>query len=227
MHDIRAIRADPAAFDAAMARRGLPPAAEAVLAEDARRRAAQTALEARQARRNALAREIGQAKRGGADTAALEARGRVAPRRDGGVGGRGRRGGARRRRRCSRRLPNLLDADVPDGADETANLVLHQHGEPPASTSPRSQHFEIGEALGLMDFAAAAKLAGSRFTVLRGALARLERALGQWMLDLHTGGARLHRNRRAAAGQRRRHVRHRPAPEIRRGLCSAPPTAAG
>ena len=72
MHDIRAIRADPAAFDAAMARRGLPPATGAALAEDARRRAAQAALEARQARRNALAREIGQAKRGGADTSALE-----------------------------------------------------------------------------------------------------------------------------------------------------------
>ncbi len=71
MHDVRSIRADPAGFDAALARRGLPPAAEAVLAEDARRRAAQQALEAKQARRNALAREIGQAKRGGADTAAL------------------------------------------------------------------------------------------------------------------------------------------------------------
>ena len=75
---------------------------------------------------------------------------------------------------------------MPDGPDESANVVLHQHGEPPRLDFPPRQHFEIGEALGLMDFAAAAKLAGSRFTVLRGALARLERALGQWMLDLHT-----------------------------------------
>ena len=119
--------------------------------------------------------------------------------------------------RCWKPLPNILDADVPDGPDETANVVLHQHGEPSRFNFPPRQHFEIGEALGLMDFAAAAKLAGSRFTVLRGALARLERALGQWMLDLHTERARLHRSRGAAAGERRRHVRHRPAPEIRRG----------
>ncbi len=82
-------------------------------------------------------------------------------------------------------LPNILDPDVPDGADESANLVVKQHGEPAALTAAR-QHFELGEALGLMDFAAAAKIAGSRFTVLRGGLARMERALGQWMLDLHT-----------------------------------------
>ncbi|HYZ31830.1 MAG TPA: serine--tRNA ligase, partial [Crenalkalicoccus sp.] len=83
-------------------------------------------------------------------------------------------------------LPNILDPDVPDGPDETANRVLHQHGEPPAFAFPPKQHFEIGEALGLMDFATAAKLAGSRFTLLTGALARLERALGQWMITLHT-----------------------------------------
>ena len=82
-------------------------------------------------------------------------------------------------------LPNILDPDVPDGADESANVVVKQHGEPAALTAAR-QHFELGEALGLMDFATAAKIAGSRFTVLRGALARMERALGQWMLDLHT-----------------------------------------
>jgi seryl-tRNA synthetase len=83
-------------------------------------------------------------------------------------------------------LPNILDADVPDGADESANVVLRQHGEPPRHDFAPKQHFELGEALGLMDFAGAAKLAGSRFTVLRGALARLERALAQWMLTLHT-----------------------------------------
>ena len=184
MHDIRAIRADPAAFDAALARRGLPPAAEAALAEDARRRAAQTALEAKQARRNALAREIGQAKRGGGDTAALEAEATAL---------RGEMEGLEAEAAAAERaqnalleaLPNLLDPEVPDGPDETANVVLHQHGEPPRFDFQPRQHFEIGEALGLMDFAAAAKLAGSRFTVLRGALARLERALGQWMLTLH------------------------------------------
>ncbi len=74
---------------------------------------------------------------------------------------------------------------MPEGADERANVVLHSHGDPRWMEGAR-QHFEIGEALGLMDFERAARLAGSRFVVLRGALARLERALGQWMLDLHT-----------------------------------------
>jgi len=130
MHDIRSIRADPAAFDAALARRGLPPASESVLAEDARRRGAQTALEAKQARRNALAREVGQAKRGGGDTAALEAEATAL---------RGEMEGLEAEAAAAERaqtgllevLPNLLDAEVPDGRDETANVVLHQHGEPP------------------------------------------------------------------------------------------------
>ena len=83
-------------------------------------------------------------------------------------------------------LPNILDPDVPDGADETANVVLKRWRQPGDLDFPPKQHFELGEALGLMDFATAAKLAGARFVVLRGALARLERALGQFMLDLHT-----------------------------------------
>jgi len=83
-------------------------------------------------------------------------------------------------------LPNRLDPEVPDGADESANVVLHVHGEKRSPNFEPKQHFELGEALGLMDFATAAKLAGSRFTVLKGALARLERALGQWMITLHT-----------------------------------------
>src|SRR5690606_26969693 len=83
-------------------------------------------------------------------------------------------------------LPNLLDAEVPEGRDEADNVVVHTHGEPARMNFEPKQHFELGEALGLMDFAAATKLAGSRFTVLRGALARMERALGQWMLTLHT-----------------------------------------
>jgi seryl-tRNA synthetase len=84
-------------------------------------------------------------------------------------------------------LPNILDAEVPEGADETANRVLHQHGEPASLPFKPREHFELGEALGLMDFESAARLSGSRFVVLKGALARLERALGQWMLDQHTG----------------------------------------
>ena len=185
MHDIRALRVDPAAFDAAMARRGLSPIVAQVMALDSERRAAQTVLQERQARRNVLAKTIGQGKRAGVATAELEAeattlRGEMdslekqVPELDAGI------------RRILETLPNVLDPTVPDGADETANVVLKQVGEPPTFDFGPKQHFELGEALGMMDFATAAKLAGARFTVLRGPLARMERALGQFMLDQHT-----------------------------------------
>jgi seryl-tRNA synthetase len=185
MHDIRAIRADPEAFDAALARRRLPANAAGILARDAERRAAQSAMNDIQARRNALAREIGQGKRNGGDTSALEAEATtlraevdLLEARSGELDG--------AIKAILESLPNILDADVPDGPDETANVVLAQHGEPRDLGFAPKQHFELGEALGMMDFAVAAKLAGARFTVLRGALARMERALGQFMLDLHT-----------------------------------------
>ena len=164
---------------------GLPPASPEILAKDAERRAALTALQEKQARRNALAREVGQGKRTGADTSALEAEATAL---------RGEMEGLETRaaalddaiRRILEGLPNVLDPDVPDGPDETANVVLKQHGEPRDLGFQPRQHFELGEALGMMDFAAAAKIAGTRFVVLRGPLARLERALGQFMIDLHT-----------------------------------------
>jgi seryl-tRNA synthetase len=184
MHDPRSIRADPAAFDAAMARRGLGAQAASLLAMDQDRRAAQTALQDRQARRNALAKEVGQGRRTGADTSALEAE----------AGSLRADMEALEARAASLEtalntalaaLPNVLDADVPDGADETGNAELKRHGAPPAFDFAPKQHFELGEALGMMDFERAARMAGSRFTILRGPLARLERALGQFMLDLH------------------------------------------
>ncbi|HET6606148.1 MAG TPA: serine--tRNA ligase [Rhodopila sp.] len=185
MHDIRVIRNDPAAFDAAMARRGLSPVSSEILALDSQRRAAQTALQEKQARRNALAKEIGQGKRQGADTSALEAEAtalradmdgleKSVPNLDAGI------------KRILEALPNILDASVPDGPDETANVELKRVGQPRAFNFAPKQHFELGEALGMMDFATAAKLAGARFTVLRGKLARMERALGQFMIDFHT-----------------------------------------
>ena len=185
MHDLRALRADPAAFDADLARRGLPPASPALLSLDGARRAALTALQERQSHRNGLARQIGQAKRSGDDSAALEAeavalRGEIdrldreATQLDGEIRG------------LLAELPNRLDAGVPDGTDESANVVIHERGALRNFGFVPKQHFELGEALGLMDFDAAAKLSGSRFVVLRGPLARLERALGQFMLDLHT-----------------------------------------
>jgi len=186
MHDIRAVRADPAAFDAALARRGLPPASGELMRLDAGRRAAQTTAQEAQARRNALAKEIGQGKRTGADTAAQEAEATDLRDRMEGLEAEARTA-EEAQLRILEALPNILDPEVPEGADESANVVLHQHGEIPNLPFAPKQHFEIGEALGGMDFATATKLAGSRFTVLRGPLARLERALGQWMLDLQVG----------------------------------------
>jgi len=185
MHDIRAIRTDPAGFDAAMARRRLPPVAAELMTLDTDRRAAQTALQEKQSRRNALAKEIGQGKRTGVDTAVLEAEATAL---------RGDMDGLEKRvpeldaaiKRILEALPNLLDASVPEGADETANVELKRFGDAPVFDFEPKQHFELGEALGMMDFATASKLAGARFTVLRGPLARMERALGQFMLDQHT-----------------------------------------
>jgi seryl-tRNA synthetase len=185
MHDIRTIRAEPASFDAAMARRGLPPASPVILERDTVRRAAQTALQEKQARRNALAKQVGEGRRRGEDTAALEAEATAlrtdmegleadAARLDADINA------------ILAALPNILDADVPDGPDESANVVLKQWGEPRDLGFEPKQHFDLGEALGLMDFATAAKIAGTRFTLLRGDLAHMERALGQFMLDLHT-----------------------------------------
>jgi len=185
MHDIRAIRNDPAAFDAAMARRGLGAQSEAVITLDASRRATLGLLQEKQAKRNDLSRDIGRAKREGRATHQLEAHA-VSLRVE------------MDRLQCQadevdqqikavlEALPNILAAEVPDGQDESANVVLKDWGELPTFSFTPRQHFELGEALGLMDFSGAAKLAGARFTVLRGALARLERALGQFMIDLHT-----------------------------------------
>lgn len=184
MHDIRTIRAEPAAFDAALARRGLPPVAETILAADRVHRTMLTELQKEQAQRNALSRQIGEGRRRGDDTSELEAEAtRLRDAMEEHEAQAAEKAGEVRK--LLEALPNLLDPDVPDGADERANVVLKQVGEPPEFSFTPKQHFELGEALGQMQFEAAAKIAGSRFTILRGALARLERALGQFMLDLH------------------------------------------
>ncbi len=186
MHDIRAIRADAAAFDAALARRGLPSASAEILARDAERRVAQTALQDKQTRRNALSKEIGQGKRSGADTAALETEAVILREEMEALETGGGDIDATIRSLLDV-LPNVLDPAVPDGADERANVVVFQHGEPRDLGFEPKPHWDLGETLKMMDFATAAKMAGARFTILRGPLARLERALGQFMLDLHTG----------------------------------------
>ncbi|GAN89367.1 seryl-tRNA synthetase [Gluconobacter frateurii M-2] len=185
MHDLKALRADPAAFDAALERRGLSPVGQKLVSEDEERRAALAALQEAQATRKTLAKEIGQGKRTGADTSALEAQA---------VELRDRIVGLEERAAIIEKsiddvlasLPNQLDPSVPDGKSEDDNVVVHYRGEKREFTFEPKQHFELGEALGLMDFPTAAKLSGTRFVVLRGALARLERALGQFMLDTHT-----------------------------------------
>jgi seryl-tRNA synthetase len=185
MHDIRAIRSDPAAFDTAMARRGLPPQSETVLARDAERRAAQGAMQQAQEKRKTLAKQVGDGKRRGDDTSAFEAEAQ-ALRGEMEALERSVADGEADIHTMLAALPNILDVTVPDGSDESDNVVLKQVGEPRDLGFVGKQHFELGEALGLMDFATATKLAGSRFVVLRGALARLERALGQFMIDLHS-----------------------------------------
>ncbi|OUJ06867.1 serine--tRNA ligase [Acetobacter malorum] len=185
MHDIRALRADPAAFDADLARRGIDPVAQKLVSWDEERRQAQTALQEKQARRKALAREIGALKRTGEDSSVLEAEGieiraemEILERRVADLEG--------QTAEILASLPNRLDASVPEGPDETANVVQHVWGTPREFSFTARQHFELGEALGLMDFGTASKLSGARFVVLRGALARMARALGQFMLDQHT-----------------------------------------
>ncbi len=183
MHDLRLIRDNPDAFDRGLARRGVSPMAPEILELDTRRRAAQTTLQEIQARRNEASKEIGKAKREGRDAEALMAE--VAGLKD-------RIQQTEEEERAAGAtldaylvsLPNLPADDVPDGPDETANVELRRVGEPPRINAAL-EHFDLGEKLGMMDFTAGAKLSGARFTVLRGKLARLERALGQFMLDLH------------------------------------------
>jgi seryl-tRNA synthetase len=185
MHDLKAIRANPEAFDSAMMRRGKKSVASEILEFDQHRKAAVTNLETVQADLNEVSKRIGLAKRAGEETGRLEDIGRQMRSRIGEIKGKLPEIEAELTARLSE-LPNILDSDVPEGQDDAANAEQKKYGVIKNFPFTPKQHFEIGEGLGLMDFANAAKLAGSRFTVLKGALARLERALGQFMLDLHT-----------------------------------------
>jgi seryl-tRNA synthetase len=185
MHDLRWIRDHPAEFDLGLTRRGLRPHAEEILSLDRSWRAVETRVQEARANRNRLSREIGVFKAQGIDAESLiklvpvraaeeELAVREAARLRAEIDG------------ILAELPNLPAEEVPDGPDETTNRVLRHHGEPPRFDFEPLSHEAVGERLGMMDFARAGKLSGSRFVVLRGALARLERALGQFMLDLHT-----------------------------------------
>jgi seryl-tRNA synthetase len=186
MHDIRAIRDTPDAFDAALARRGLPPMAAQVLDIDAARRAAIAQSETEKAAQNAASKQVGAAKAKcddaefdrlralvAATKAELARLDEVARAKDAELTA------------LLATIPNLPLADVPDGADEADNVELHRWGTPRAFEFTPKEHFEIAGIARDMDFALAAKLSGSRFVVLRGAVARLHRALAQFMTDLH------------------------------------------
>jgi seryl-tRNA synthetase len=186
MHDLRAIRENPTEFDAGLRKRGLPPHAGDVLALDSAWRSAETKAQEAQALGNRLAREIGLAKRAGGGAADLmrqSAENKTAEAMFSHEAGETRK----KINELLATLPNLPAPDVPEGPDETANTVIRTVGTPRQFNFPALPHEAIGEQqLRMMDFARAAKLSGSRFVVLKGALARLERALAQFMLDLHT-----------------------------------------
>lgn len=188
MFDIKWIRDNAEAFDDGLKRRGLAPQAAAVIALDDKRRATLTSLQEAQSRRNAASKEIGKAKASKDEATAARLMAEVAELKD--VIAKGEDDERRLDadiKSVLEVIPNLPRADVPEGADETGNVEVRKVGTPARFDFAPKQHFEIGEALGLMDFEAAQKISGARFVVLKGGLARLERALASFMLDLHTG----------------------------------------
>ncbi|NBC34143.1 MAG: serine--tRNA ligase [Alphaproteobacteria bacterium] len=184
MLDIRWIRDEPEAFERAMRRRGLDIPAATVLARDEARRTLLTELQSLQSQRNEASRSIGIAKKEGGDAAGLMAEVARLKERMSDLEEEGRRVEAEVTDVLSG-LPNIPDDSVPDGTDDTDNVEERRVGEP-ARPEGAKDHDSLGEALGLMDFAAAAKLSGSRFVVLKGPLARLSRAIGQFFIDTHT-----------------------------------------
>ncbi len=184
MLDIRLIRETPEVLDAALARRGALPVSASILELDEQRRALMTESQVWQARRNEISKEIGDIKKAGGDATAqteevTALKAKIAENE------------AKQQEIAAKlntfltTLPNIPEDVVPNGPDESANVEVRRYGSPRGINQPK-EHFDLGEALGLMDFEGAAKLSGARFTVLKGNLARLERALGQFMLDTHT-----------------------------------------
>src|SRR5438552_2887945 len=188
MHDIKAIRDNPAAFGAGLKRRGLSPLSPSRLAIDERRRAAILASEQAQARRNAASKEIGDAKKAKDEARANKLMAEVAelktkmPELEAAA----KTADEELARKLST-IPNLPLDEVPDGTDEHGNVQRHVFGKKREYGFAAKPHDDLGGALGYMDFETAAKLSGARFVVLKKGLARLDRALGQFMLDLHTG----------------------------------------
>ena len=187
MHDIKSIRDNPQAFDAGLARRGLKPLSAVLLAIDERRRAAILASEQAQARRNAASKEIGDAKKAKDEARAAKLMAEVAelkttmPELEAAA-----KAADEELMKELSAIPNIPFDEVPDGVDEHGNVQHHVFGAKRSYGFTPKLHDDLGTALGYMDFEAAAKLSGARFVVLKKGLARLERAIGQFMLDLHT-----------------------------------------
>lgn len=187
MFDIRAIRENPQAFDDGWSRRGLAPQASVILALDEDRRGFQTKLQELQSARNEKSKMIGQIKKEGGDAqavmdevAAMKAQMGELEQQE--------KAAAFQLQQILSSLPNIMFDDVPDGADENDNVEVRTWGEPkmPNGANSVPEHYEIGEALGMMDFETAAEMSGSRFAIMSGPLARMERALAQFMLDTQT-----------------------------------------
>ncbi|WP_425099085.1 serine--tRNA ligase [Tropicibacter sp. S64] len=188
MHDIRTIRDNPAAFDAAMARRGMEAQSPSILALDEARRAAIQTAETAQAEQNRAAKDVGKAKASGDEAEFERLRGIVAAKKA---------EVAEMQAKAKAldaeltnvlmTLPNVMHRDVPDGADETGNVEIRRWGEPRSFDFAPREHYQLAAVQDGLDFETAAKLSGSRFVVLGGGVARLHRALAQFMLDTHVG----------------------------------------
>jgi len=187
MHDIKWIRDNPEAFDRALARRGLSGESAKLIALDEKRRAAITKAEAAQARRNAASKDIGAAKKNKDEATAQSLMAEVAALKDlmPALEAEEKKLSAELNTVLAA-IPNLPSDDVPDGKDETANVEHHHFGAKRNYSFEPKQHFELGEELRQMDFETAAKLSGARFVVLKSGLARMERAIGQFFVDVHT-----------------------------------------
>jgi seryl-tRNA synthetase len=188
MHDIKIIRDDPQAFDTGLAKRGIAAQSARLIEIDERRRKIIVALAEMQKKRNEASKLIGAAKGKKVEALARKLMDEVTH-----LKGAIQQGEDDERRITAEletelaAIPNIPFDDVPLGVDESGNVERHRHGAPRAMNFAPKEHFDLGEALGMMDFETAAKLSGARFVVLKGQLARLERAIASFMLDLHTG----------------------------------------
>lgn len=186
MYDIRAVRDDPGGFDATLTKRGLAPESARLIALDDNRRTIIARLQDAQTARNAASKAIGKAKAAKNESEAERLIQEVANLKAAiQADEEAERAATEALENALATLPNAPAPDVPEGEDETANVEIRRWGEPRAGEAAKD-HDELGQALGLMDVARAGHMAGARFTVLSGALAKVERALGQFMIDLHT-----------------------------------------